>query len=341
MSIKNRSDGSALVTSGLGPEQGGVGVVAASLLGALGEGASLWRHHHRWPAPARRAALLARACLGALARPGLVLYEHVDLSAIHALVPGLGSVPHAVFLHGTEVWRPLSGRRRQALERAAALLANSAFTVAEARRHNPWLPPVVVTHLGVAAGGAGPPAGDRPPVALMVGRMSSRERYKGHAEMLAAWPAIRAAVPAAELLVVGQGDDRARLEALAGGLPGVRFTGWIPDPERVRLARTCRLLLQPSLREGFGLAAVEAAVAATPVLGLRGTVLEELFPATGSVALAASQAPADLAAAAIPLLSDGGQATRMGAAGQLLARDRYLEQHFLARLRAALAPWVS
>jgi phosphatidylinositol alpha-1,6-mannosyltransferase len=330
----------ALVTSGLGPAQGGVGVVAASLARALGPRTALWRHHHRWPAAARRAALVARACAGALARPGLVVYEHVDLAAIHAVVPGLGAVPHAVFLHGTEVWRPLEARRRAALERAGRLLANSAATVVEARRHNPWLPEVTVTHLGIAPVEPGAPAGARPPLALMVGRMSSRERYKGHEQVLLAWPAIRAALPAAELVVVGEGDDRARLETLAAGLPGVRFTGWVPDAERIALVRAARLLLQPSLREGFGLAAVEAAAAGTPVLGLRGAVIEELFP-SGGVALAASQAPADLAAAATPVLSDAAAAARLGEAGAARVRERFLESHFIERVRAALAPWVS
>lgn len=334
----NRS--TALVTSGLGPAQGGVGVVSASLARALGPGTALWRHHHRWPGAARRLALVARAFAGALARPGLVVYEHVDLAAIHAVVPGLGATPYAVFLHGTEVWRPLAARRRTALSRAARLLANSAATVAEARRHNPWLPEVAVTHLGIAPGVAGAPAGARPPVALMVGRMASAERYKGHEQVLRAWPAIHAALPAAELVVVGEGDDRARLAGLAAGLPGVRFTGWVSDAERTRLVREARLLLQPSLREGFGLAAVEAAAAGTPVLGLRGTVIEELFPA-GGVALAATQAPADVAAAAVPVLADAALADRLGAEGAARVRERFLESHFIERVRTALAAWVA
>jgi len=140
--------------------------------------------------------------------------------------------------------------------------------------------------------------------------------------------------------VVGEGDDRPRLEALAKGLPGVRFTGWVSDAERARLYRESRLLLQPSLREGFGLAAVEAAGAGTPVLGLRGTVIEELFP-SGGVALAESQAPADVAAAAIPILADAGAASRAGAAGAARVGERFLESHFIERVRVALAAWVA
>lgn len=333
--------GTVLVTSGLGPRLGGVGVVAAGLAHALGPRARRWVHHHRWPAQARRAALLGCAALGSLARPRLVLYEHVDLATLHALIPWLAAVPHAVFLHGVEAWRPLDGRRRRALLGAQVLLANSAATVAEARRHNPWLPAVTVTHLGVTPVAPGRPAGERSPLALMVGRMCRTERYKGHEQVLAAWPLIRAAVPDAELLVVGEGDDRPRLEAAAAGAPGVRFLGWVTDERRGELYRTCRLLLQPSLREGFGLAAVEAATAGAVVLGLRGTVLEELFPAPGSVALAGAQQAAEIARAAIPVLLDGAEASRAGAGAQARARDCYLEHHFIERVRSALVPWTS
>jgi len=334
--------GLVLVTSGLGPRCGGVGVVSAQLAKALGiASGSIWRHQHEWPAALRRAGLVGRAALGALAWPRLVLYEHLDLAVVHQLIPWLATRPYAIFLHGTEAWRALEGRRRRAVAGAAILLANSGSTVAEARRRNPWLPPVAVTHLGVEPAVEGPPAGQRPPIALMVGRMAAAERYKGHAEVLAAWPRIRAAEPRAELIVVGSGDDQGRLAQLARGLPGVRFTGWVEDQERLRLFRECRVFLQPSLREGFGLAALEAASAGMAVVGLKGTVLEELLPQAGSVALARSQAPDDLLAAVVPLLRDADLATSVGRAGRARVLEHFRQDQFVARVRAALATWVT
>jgi Zn ribbon nucleic-acid-binding protein len=50
----------------------------------------------------------------------------------------LRPIPYAVFLHGIEVWKPIVGRRREALLGASLLLVNSATTVKEARVFNPW-----------------------------------------------------------------------------------------------------------------------------------------------------------------------------------------------------------
>ncbi|MFQ6057656.1 MAG: glycosyltransferase [Anaerolineae bacterium] len=69
------------------------------------------------------------------------------------------------------------------------------------------------------------------------------------------------------LVVVGDGRDRARLEAMAG--PNVRFLGRLPDGEvRERLAR-CRALIFPGL-EDFGLTPIEAQAAGRPVIAYAG-----------------------------------------------------------------------
>lgn len=329
------------MTSGLGPEFGGIGVVSEQLVRAVGaQKENIWRHHHSWPALLRRGGLVAQASVGALLQPRLVIYEHVGLSAIHRTIPWLARRPYAVFLHGTEVWTPLSGRSQASLEGAAILLANSQYTVNEARKQNPWLSKTSVVHLGIPLGSAGPPQEKRAPLALMVGRMAAAERYKGHDQVLEAWPRIRSLIPAAELVIVGEGDDRSRLEAAAAGIGGVRFTGWVTNDVLSQHYRSSRLLIHPSLREGFGLTAIEAAAAGAVVLGIRGTVLEELFPVAGSVALASSQSASDIADAVVPLLEDIAEASRISAAASSLVREHYQSVDFIERLRSALARWL-
>jgi len=68
-----------------------------------------------------------------------------------------------------------------------------------------------------------------------------------------------------ELVVVGDGPERAKLESQAG--PRVRFTGWL-DPAAVQqLLLSARALCFPSeWYEPFGLAAVEAMAAGLPIL---------------------------------------------------------------------------
>ncbi|MEA3344901.1 MAG: glycosyltransferase [Chloroflexota bacterium] len=65
------------------------------------------------------------------------------------------------------------------------------------------------------------------------------------------------------LVVLGEGRDRDRLEALAG--PTVRFLGWASDVERARYMSRCRAFLFPG-REDFGIAPVEAQAAGRPVI---------------------------------------------------------------------------
>jgi glycosyltransferase involved in cell wall biosynthesis len=74
------------------------------------------------------------------------------------------------------------------------------------------------------------------------------------------------------LVVVGDGPDRKRLEAIAG--PSVRFAGRLPDEDVVRMLGRCRALLWPG-EEDFGLAPVEAQSSGRPVIAYRaGGVLD-------------------------------------------------------------------
>src|SRR5262249_42413047 len=108
------------------------------------------------------------------------------------------------------------------------------------------------------------------PIVLILARMASMERYKGHDALLDAWPRVLAVVPDAQLIIAGDGDDRARLEARAAGNVSIRFTGFLSDEHRERLLRSAAVLVAISTGEGFGLAALEATASGLPVVGLLG-----------------------------------------------------------------------
>ena len=330
-----------LVTSGLGTAHGGIGVVSQSILKALSSGyqVELWRHPVALPRFLRKGLFGVRALRGSLQKPDFVFYEHVHLAAIHHLVPRLKEVPYGVFLHGIEVWEPLVNRRREALLRATVLLSNSATTVAAARSVNPWLPEVKVTWLGVPRPGTAVRAGELPPVGLIVGRMASVERLKGHDPVLDAWPEVHKAIPNARLLIVGGGNDLARLRRRVAHeqIPGVEFLGRLSDPQRDQLYARCRLFFFPSKQEGFGLAGVEAAAAGVPVLGLAGTVMSELFPDGGAI-LVQDLLASTIAQAAVRVLGDSAYATAQGLAARKRVEENFLEEHFIARFQAALKP---
>jgi phosphatidylinositol alpha-1,6-mannosyltransferase len=335
----------SLVTSGLGTRHGGIGVVAQLIASALEKDSDIvvWEHHALWPRFARIPAVVGTTFLGSLRAPDFVLYDHVDLAILHAVIPRLRDIPYAVFLHGIEVWKPIVGRRREGLLGASLLLVNSATTVDGARVVNPWLPKVEVTWLGVKHQNEIADVASSPPVGLIVGRMADCERLKGHDAVMDAWPIIKAAVPDAKLIIVGTGNDKGRLQkrAKTEQLAGVEFCGRIDDVQRDQRYRSCRLLFYPSRQEGFGLAGVEAASFGVPLLGLAGTVTEELFPPGTGAVIAKDLSKESIAETAIPLLRSPQYAAELGRAASARVNAAFLQEHFGDRLRRALAPVLS
>ena len=75
-----------------------------------------------------------------------------------------------------------------------------------------------------------------------------------------------------DLTIIGDGPDTQRLKKLAG--PTIHFTGRVSDSELVDYAQHASAFLMPN-EEDFGIAAVEALAAGTPVIGFaKGGVLD-------------------------------------------------------------------
>jgi glycosyltransferase involved in cell wall biosynthesis len=103
--------------------------------------------------------------------------------------------------------------------------------------------------------------------------------------------AAMAQLPGEKLLIVGDGRDRAALQAQAG--PNVTFLGRQSREEIRELLRGCKAFIFPGL-EDFGIAPVEALATGRPVLAFAaGGALDTVAPGqTGE--LFAQQTPADL-----------------------------------------------
>lgn len=326
-----------LATSGLGNALGGIGVVAELIYESLEEFAerSIWHHDLGLGRQARLARMALASVPTGLQRPDFVVYDHVGLAALSVLLPWLWGVPYGVFVHGTEIWRPQSPLAKRTLLKASCIFANSSFTVAEARRHNPWFPQAVVTWLGVRK-----PTirldGAREARAVLVGRMDAGERQKGHDVVLDAWAAISAAVPGAELDVLGDGTDSERLKGRAASLKGVRFRGRVSDADRNATYATSSIFLFPSVQEGFGLAAVEAAAHGCPILVVRGTVYDELFPPGNGASFVDAPVPADVANVAAAVLADPAGVAEQSKRARARVEADFLDTHFKERFSGAL-----
>ena len=97
-----------------------------------------------------------------------------------------------------------------------------------------------------------------PPNYLCVGRL---RRYKRIEAVISAFAALS---PPGTLTIVGEGDDRSRLQEVARSVPNVRFTGAVSEEEKRRLLQESTALVVTSEAEGFGLTILEAAATATP-----------------------------------------------------------------------------
>ncbi len=117
----------------------------------------------------------------------------------------------------------------------------------------------------------------RNPLFVYVGRLS---REKGVDTLLRAFARARASLPAAELRLVGDGEDRPALERLAASLglgTSVAFRGRLPQAEVEAELEAAWATAAPSrYAEPLGLVAVEAIVHGVPVVASREGGLREV-----------------------------------------------------------------
>jgi phosphatidylinositol alpha-1,6-mannosyltransferase len=287
------------------------------------------------------ARLLAESARGA---DGWV-FNHLGIARAHRWVPAPLRRPYAVFLNGIEAWDPaLSAERRAAVRGAALRIAISHHTRRRVLAAHPDVGPVVACPLGLldapAAGAVDRALLERvgPRSALIVGRMSAAERYKGHDELIAAWPRVLERVPDARLVVAGRGDDVERLRRAAAPLgDAVLFPGFVDDATLAALLRRVALFAMPSRGEGFGLVYLQAMRAGLPCIGSTADAAGDVIADGDTGLLVDPDDPDALATALVRLLADDALRARMGAAGE----RRFLREFTFERFRDRLAPLLA
>lgn len=302
--------------------------------------------------PATAAAddpLLTRASgrLGSLAAafrtqfdPDVALFWHLDLLK---LMPALRLRPTCrkiIYLHGTEAWRRRGVLTRRLLARCDAVFANTAHTLNTARLANPELHslPARIVHLGIDVPAVATPLPDTVPAAVMIARLHSGERYKGHGEVIAAWPLVLERVPDAQLWIIGDGDLSGELQAAAsaaGVADEVRFFGRLPEADKEMLIKRARCLLLPSTHEGFGLVYLEAMRLSRPCLvGIDGG-REVINPPEAGLSVT-HRTPQEIADAVVRLLTLNEAWQMMSVHARARYERAFTAAHFGTRLVAAL-----
>lgn len=114
----------------------------------------------------------------------------------------------------------------------------------------------------------------------LIGYFGRLKRYKSIDHLLRALPSVARKVPELKAMIVGAGDDRPRLEAIARDLglqKIVEFTGFVSETRKVELLQKMWFKVATSSKEGWGLTVLEANACGTPVIasnveGLRDAV---------------------------------------------------------------------
>lgn len=168
------------------------------------------------------------------------------------------------------------------------------------------------------------------PGAPVVGVVAQLIPRKGHRYLIAALPAILAAVPHARFLFLGQGPLRAELEAACAPFAGqVVFAGFRPDIERI--LPCLDVLAHPAEMEGLGVSLLQAAACAVPIVACAAGGIPEIVRADqNGILLPPRPAPEQVAAALVRLLTDPALARRMGEAGRAIVRREFSVEAMVA-----------
>ena len=290
-------------------------------------------------------AKLAR--LQSLRRVNWVLFTHVGVARAQMKVPRHFRRPYGVFLHGIEAWSAtLDSERRAVLRDARVRIAISPHTARRVAAAHPDLPPIETCLLALLPDEE---AADRVPgdvrvdygphAVVIVGRMASTERYKGHDQLILAWPRVLAEIPDASLVMIGRGDDvdRLRTKAAALGLGrSVQFPGFLSDAAVRGVLRHAAVFAMPSRGEGFGLVYLQAMRAGVPCLGSRDDAAADVIVDGDSGLLVPRQEPDAIAGALARLLTDEAMRRRMGEAGRRRFESLFTYPRFRARLAGIL-----
>jgi glycosyltransferase involved in cell wall biosynthesis len=316
----------------------------------------------------RPAGLKAAAYQGIFFLEATVLADHLEREGIGhlhnhfvfgsatvaMLASRLTGIPYSFTLHGpADLFDPYRWRIDEKIARAAFVATISNYARAQAMFFSDpahW-DRIRIVHCGVSPGRyeAADASPGLPPALppglpprregelrlIFVGRLAP---VKGLRVALDAVARLRAELPGLHLMLVGDGPDRATLEALAAPLgEAVTFTGYLSQDAVARAMREADICLLPSFAEGVPVVLMEAFASGRPVIATQVAGVGELVEEGASGRLVPPGDAAALAEAIRDLAADPERRRAMGAHGRARVAAEFdidVEAARLARLFA-------
>jgi phosphatidylinositol alpha-1,6-mannosyltransferase len=249
--------------------------------------------------------------------------------------------PYLVWMHGIEIWEDARKDRLRRAQCADVLVANTEYTRQRAIRIHSKLEHARVCWLATEEDDAAiiAPRRSGPPTALILSRIDSGGGYKGHRELIAAWPRVAQDVPGACLVIAGDGPGMPTVRAWADASPArdrIELLGFVPDFAIDQLFARASLFAMPSQGEGFGIAYAEAMRHGVPVLAsIHDAAVEVNLEGETGYNVDLHQ-PTALARGLVSLLRADDSVPHMGVAARARWHEHFRYSAFAARFRPLL-----
>ena len=216
-----------------------------------------------------------------LSKPDVIVCGHINLLSLCLLIKVFTRAPLVLLVYGVDVWqKPLRLFHIRFLKKIAQIWSISNFTQ---KKMQAWskapeslfriVPNAIhLEKYGLAAKDVNlvEKLGlKNKKVIVMMGRLATIERWKGIDEVLNILPNLISKEPNLMLIIIGDGDDKPRLEARVkkiGLSENVIFTGYVSEEKKSAFLHLADAFVMPTRAEGFGFVFLEALASGIPVV---------------------------------------------------------------------------
>jgi colanic acid/amylovoran biosynthesis glycosyltransferase len=280
-----------------------------------------------------------------------VQHVHVHFATnaakVARMVRAMGGPSYSVMVHGPDDFdAPRAQDLGGTIDEAAFATVISSYCGAQVRRWAPYRAWGRIHQVHCAVGeaflDAWSPVAEEARSLVCIGRLAPQ---KGQLLLLEAWAAARDQGADLDLVLVGDGEMRPELEALArekGVAAHLRITGWVGEKEVRAELEACRALALPSFAEGLPVVIMEAFALGRPAITTMIAGIPELVVAGDNGFLFPAGDVARITAAILEVAKrDAAALTAMGRHGHEAVRREHHQPTEAAKLHRHLEDALS